>query len=62
VAAADAVLMALGSTVQDPNMAAGAGANQAETNPLVDALKSSTPVLGLISDLLESVYAKVKGD
>jgi hypothetical protein len=62
MAAADAVLMALGSTVQDPNMAAGAGANQAETNPLVDALKSSTPVLGLISDLLESVYAKVKGD
>jgi hypothetical protein len=62
MAAADAVLMALGSTVQDPNMAADAGANQAETNPLVDALKSSTPVLGLISDLLESVYAKVKGD
>ena len=62
IAAADAVLMALGSTVQDPNMAADAGANQAETNPLVDALKSSTPVLKVISDLLESVYAKVKGD
>ena len=62
MAAADAVLMALGSTVQDPNMAADAGANQAETNPLVDALKSSTPVFKVISELLESVYAKVKGD